>query len=91
MSSLDDVFEQMRLFRKALLEFNEEVRGSAAGLAKAHDEVGGLGRDEAASRYRQAYEPLAQSLDTYLRDGAPRFERFLENKIGQLERYLNGG
>jgi predicted metal-dependent hydrolase len=90
MTSLDDVFEQMRLFQQALAEFNEEVRVSAESLGKAHDEVSGLWRDAAAARYQQAYEPLAHSLDEYLRAGAPQFERFIETKVRQLERYLHG-
>jgi hypothetical protein len=90
MSSLDEVFEQLRLFQRALLEFNQEVGTSAAALAKSHDELTGLWRDEAALRYQQAYEPLAHSLDDYLRAGAPRFEHFLDNKVRQLERYLHG-
>jgi predicted metal-dependent hydrolase len=90
MSSLDEVFEQMHLFQRALVEFNGEIRVSAAALAKSHEEVCGRWRDEAALRYRQTYEPLAQSLDDYLRGGAPRFENFLERKVRQLERYLNG-
>jgi len=90
MSSLDEVFEQMRLFQRTLGEFNEEVRTSASALAKSHEEVCGLWRDETSLRYRQAYEPLAQSLDEYLRSGAPRFENFLDAKVRQLSRYLHG-
>lgn len=88
MSSLDEVYEQMRLFQRALIEFNTELRASATTLAKSHENVCGLWMDEAALRYRQAYEPLAHSLDEYLRGGAPRFEKFLESKVVQLERYL---
>jgi hypothetical protein len=90
MSSLDEVFEQMRLFERTLFEFNEEVRASAAALSKSHDELCGLWRDEASLRYRAVYEPMAASLDQYLRADAPRFEEFLKSKIVHLERYLHG-
>jgi len=90
MNSLDDVYDQMRLFQRALLEFNEEIRTSAQALAKSHDDLCGLWRDQAALHYRQLYEPLADSLHQYLQGDAPRFERFMENKVRQLERYLNG-
>ncbi len=90
MSSLDEVHEQMRVFQRTLAEFNEEIRISASALAKSHETVCALWQDEAALRYRQAYEPLAQSLNEYLRAGAPRFEGFLESKVRQLERYLQG-
>lgn len=89
MSSLDEVFDQMRLFQRALQEFNAEVRASAAALNKSHEEVSALWRDEASLRYRQAYEPLAQSLDQYLQNSAPRFENFLDSKVRQLSRYLH--
>jgi uncharacterized protein YukE len=89
--SLDDVYEQMRLFERALVEFNQEIHASTAALEESHQEVYALWRDEAAQRYLQTYEPLAKSLEDYLRGSAPRFERFLENKLGHLERYLHGG
>lgn len=80
----------MRVFQQALAEFNEEIRISAAALAQSHEDICGRWRDEAAARYRLVYEPLAHSLDDYLQSGAPRFERFLETKVRQLERYLHG-
>ena len=91
MSSLDDVFEQMRFFSKALVEFNEELRGSAAALTQAHDQTRALWMDEAARNYLRVYEPLAESLAEYLRGPAPRFEQFLDDKVRQLDQYLNGG
>ena len=90
MSSLDDVFEQMRQFQRALIEFNQEMQASTTSLAKSHQDVCGIWQDEAAKRYRQTYDPLAHSLDEYLRTDAPRFENFLEKKVRQLERYLHG-
>jgi len=90
MSSLDEVFEQMRLFDQALREFNAQLRASSTTLAQAHEQTTSLWKDAAALRYLQVYEPLAQSLDEYLRSGAPRFEQFLQAKIAQLEQYLNG-
>jgi uncharacterized protein YukE len=90
MSSLDEVFDQMRAFEQALKEFNDAIRLSAASLAKIHDEVSSQWRDAAAAKYQLAYQPLAESLDRYVRSDAPRFERFLENKVLQLGHYLNG-
>jgi predicted metal-dependent hydrolase len=89
-SSLDEVYEQIRVFQRTLVEFNDEIRTSTSALAKSHETVCALWQDEAALRYRQAYEPLARSLDEYLRTSAPRFEGFLEIKLRQLERYLQG-
>lgn len=90
MNSLDDVFEQMRLFHQALREFDRELQQSATSLARAHEDLSGLWADAAADHYQQTYQPLAESLNTYLQTRAPRFERFLENKVRQLEQYLNG-
>lgn len=90
MSSLDEVYEQMRAFERTLTEFNAEVRASSAALSEAHDGVCRIWQDEAALRYRQAYEPLARSLDRYLNAHAPRFEKFIESKLRRLEQYLQG-
>lgn len=90
MSSLDEVFEQMRLFDHALREFNAELRASSTALTRAHEQTTSLWKDAAALRYLQVYDPLAQSLDEYLRAAAPRFEQFLQAKVSQLEQYLNG-
>ena len=91
MTSLDDVFEQMKVFDKTLREFNEELRSSASVLAQAHDRTRSVWTDQAALAYLRAYEPLAQSLDEYLRGQAPRFEDFLESKLRELDQYLHGG
>ncbi len=91
MSSLDEVYEQMRLFERALREFDEELHVSSLALRKSDEDLSGQWRDQAAQRYRQVYDPLAQSLDQYLQHGAPRFEAFLESKVRQLEKYLHGG
>ena len=90
MSSLDEVFDQMRSFQQSLKEFNDTLQHSASSLAKMHDEVSSLWRDAAALKYQSSYQPLAESLESYIRSDAPRFERFLENKIRQLEHYLTG-
>jgi hypothetical protein len=90
MTSLDDVFEQMRLFQQALREFNEEVSASAGSLQRTHEQASAVWRDEAAVRYERTYAPLQESLNSYLRVEAPRLERFIETKVQQLERYLNG-
>ena len=90
MGSLDEVFEQMRLFDQALREFNSELRASSTALSRAHEQTTSLWNDAAAVRYLQAYEPLHQSLDDYLNGAAPRFEQFLQAKVAQLEQYLNG-
>ena len=90
MSSLDEVYEQMRVFQRVLTDFNAEIRTSSEALAKAHETVCGLWQDEAGLRYRQAYEPLAHSLDRYLHANAPRFEKFLDAKVHKLEQYLHG-
>ncbi len=90
MSSLDEVFEQMRLFDQALREFNSELRASSTALALAHEQTTSLWKDAAAVRYLQAYEPLHRSLEEYLKGGAPRFEQFLQARVSQLEQYLNG-
>lgn len=90
MTTLDDVFDQMRFFEKALRDFNEEMRASAEVLVKMDADTRSIWRDEAAVQYGRAYDPLAEMMEAYLKNDAPRFERFLEKKVHQLERYLHG-
>jgi hypothetical protein len=90
MTNLDEVFEQMRFFDRALKDFNEEMRASSQALTKLDADTRALWRDEAARQYGQAYDPLAGMMDSYLKNDAPRFERFLDKKLHQLERYLHG-
>jgi len=91
MSSLDEVFEQLKLFSRALADFNEQLRGSTTALTASHDQVRALWNDEASRQYMLVYGPLSESLDEYLRGPAPRFEQFLGSKLHQLEQYLHGG
>jgi hypothetical protein len=90
MTTLDDVFEQMQIFERALVEFNEALRLSAQDMRKSDEEIRALWLDKAAVQYRRIYEPLANSLDLYLRIDVPRFEAFLQAKVRQLDIFLHG-
>ena len=66
MSNLNDTFEQLQVFLRSLREFNEAIRLSAAELAESDEQITALWEDDAAVRYRGVYEPLAESLRSYL-------------------------
>lgn len=90
MTSLDDVYERMQFFRTALLEFDASLSDSVAEMDDHHDRLGGLWQDQSGQRYHQLYEPLAETMKTYLQGDAPRFEAFIEGKLLLLDRYLSG-
>lgn len=89
-SNLDDTYEYLCAFGRALGEFNDELRASAADLRKSDEQISALWRDKGSEPYRRRYEPLAESLDQYLRADAPRFEDFVQIKIRQLGTFLHG-
>jgi hypothetical protein len=90
MSNLNDTFEQLQVFLRSLREFNEAIRLSAAELAESDEQITALWDDDAAVRYRGVYDPLAESLRSYLAADASRFEHFIETKVTQFDDFLHG-
>lgn len=90
MPSLDDTYDAITHFSRALGEFNEALRISEADLAEKHSVVEGLWNDNAARAYARLYEPLDTSLKQYLMHDAPRMEDFIQTKVRMLDTYLNG-
>jgi hypothetical protein len=88
--TLNDTHEQLCAFDRALSEFNEMLGASTADLRKSDARIAALWRDTGSDTYRRTYDPLAESLDRYLRSDAPRFEHFIKTKIRQLGIFLHG-
>lgn len=90
MSSLDETYEAIAHYSRALAEFNDALRVSVLDLDEKHEVVQGLWADSAARAYAQIYEPMRQHLEKYLAHEAPRLETFIETKVRVLDAYLNG-
>jgi hypothetical protein len=90
MYSLDDVYERMDAFARALARFQESLAASLTQMQARHDAVDPLWQDAARRHYDLHYGPLHEMLVQYLRVHGPDYLRFLEEKLRALEAYLHG-
>jgi hypothetical protein len=86
--SMDDQLAQMERFRQDLSAFNERLAGAARDLTAAHERLSPLWQDSFRREYDMLYTPFSERLDHYHSQEAPAFERFLDQKIAALRRYL---
>ncbi len=86
--SLDDTFDQMRVFASALDRFDEAMRTSLATLSERHAEVEGLWQDAFAHEYAAAWAPLAEGLQRWTQHEGPEYRDFVAAKLRALANYL---
>jgi len=90
MSSLDDTYQRMAVFRRDLAQFTEQMAASLAALHDHHAGLDGLWRDAFRRHYDATWEPLAQGVEAFRDHESPEYDRFLQEKIASLDEYLNG-
>jgi hypothetical protein len=90
MSSLDDTYERLLVFRRDLAQFTEQMAASLAALQDHHAGLDGLWRDTFRRRYDAAWEPLSAGVEIFRDHESPEYDRFLQEKIAALEEYLHG-
>ena len=90
MASLDDTFEALQHFHRALLQFNEALNFSAAEVREKNAAIEALWTDETARAYSQSFGYFLETMDKYQSHTAPQLEDFLKSKLGDLDRYLHG-
>ncbi len=90
MHSMDDVFERMQLFARALGEFQDALQASLADLDRCHAAVDPLWRDERRRTYDAGYIPLHDFLVRYVREQGPAYLDFLDEKLRAIDQYLHG-
>lgn len=88
--SMDEQYEQMRIFASTLSAFNEHLRASVADLQAQHDDISPLWQDSMRRDYDSQWLPLAQHMRSYLTQQGPAYEQFLRDKLHALEAYLYG-
>lgn len=89
--SMDDQYEQMLRFTRALEQFNDNLNTSVRDLEEKHAAVSPLWQDEMRQDYDREWEPLHERMVNYARIEAQRYVEFLHAKARLLERYLRGG
>ena len=90
MSSMDDVFERMIAFREALRTFSEHLDDSLSEISRHHDHIDAMWNDSTRRRYDEAWTPLEESIDEFVKHSCPNYLEFLDQKLAALHDYLNG-
>ena len=90
MISMDDTFERMRLFRRAVERFQDALESSLGDLERHHAAVDPVWRDDRRRAYDAEYAPLQAVLLDYARRLGPQFLDFLDEKMRALDDYLHG-
>lgn len=88
--SLDETYEALNHFARALARFDEQVRVGRAQIRERHDAIDAIWTDSLRRQYDQAIESLDKQLAEYADSHSERFEAFLDAKISQLRSYLHG-
>lgn len=88
MSSMNDVYEQMRHFSKELDHFHEVLQRSLKEMELRHGAADPLWKDSFRKQYDERWLPLQEKVQFYWKKTAPQYHRFLEEKLRSLERYL---
>jgi hypothetical protein len=89
--SMDDQYQHMVTFYRALVEFDNHLAASLRDLEEHHEAIDTLWNDDARLDYNRDWEPLHDRITDYLQIDSPRYQSFLEMKLKYLERYLRGG
>ena len=89
--SMDDQYQHMSNFYRALVEFDDRLAASLRELEEHHDAIDSLWNDDARREYDRDWEPLHDRITDSLRLDSPRYRHFFEMKLKYLERYLRGG
>ncbi len=88
--SMDELFEQMKYFEEALVEFDNKLRVSMEDLRSHHDYVSPHWQDEMRREYDGQWNPLNEIMEHYLNREGPSYVEFLEIKLHKLYKYLYG-
>jgi hypothetical protein len=89
--SMDEQYDQMVYFTRALIDFNEHLRASVNDLQQQHDIVSPHWQDEMRRHYDRVWDPFHEQMRQYITREAPSYVEFLSMKARALERYLHGG
>ncbi len=87
---MNEQYEQLLIFRKQLIRFNEALKLSMIDLQKSHDYVDRWWRDDMRKAYDRQWEPLKEVMDRYINHEGRSYVEFLSIKIHKLEQYLRG-
>lgn len=88
--SMDDVLRALQMFSDDLKSFTSTISDAAVALDKEHESLAEIWNDPFSEEYRREWRGFESHLERYLRDDAPWYRDFLEEKIERIGRYLYG-
>jgi hypothetical protein len=88
--NMDDQYEQMGLFQKVLIDFNQRLRVSMIELRDRHEAIAGMWQDNMRREYDRHWTPLEEEMNHYIGSEGPGYVEFLSLKHQALHRYLFG-
>lgn len=89
MPSMDTTYEEMRAFYQELKKFNQLLAQTCREMESKHQDLyAAWSVDSYRKQYDQKWDPLQKQIKQYQTKSAPRYHRFLENKLKALQRFL---
>lgn len=91
MAGLDDTYREMRSFRRSLGGFHETLRSTRRELEEIEGRLVGLWDDAFRREFETRLADVEKPVDDFLKRGAERYERFFDERIRHLGRFLGRG
>ncbi|CUW48248.1 hypothetical protein ATCC53582_02384 [Novacetimonas hansenii] len=92
MASLDETYEQMTSFNRALEGFSDVLAASLVDLTSFHNEaMAAWDVDQSSQRYNASWEELSEALRLWSEQDAPVYREFIADKLIILQEYMEAG
>lgn len=88
--SIDALAEELERFSRALDEFVDVLKTSAQHRAEVEDRAQGLWDDAFRREFQRRHGEYAGPVAAFTGSGAARYQAFIEQKLRQVRRYLDG-
>ena len=88
--SMDELAQELERFGRALDEFVEVLKTSAQHRAEVEDRAAGLWDDAFRREFQRRYGEYAGPVAAFTEAGAARYQAFVDQKLRQVRRYLDG-
>lgn len=88
--SLDALALELERFQQALDDFVEVLKTTEQGRLDVLDRAAGLWDDAFRREFEQRHEEFAGPVARFTETDAERYQAFIEQKLHQVRRYLEG-
>lgn len=87
---MDDQLAALTRFRSTLRQFNEGLTTSMKDLHRQDEDVKRLWQDSFRREYDKRWTSFSGPVERYSKTQGARYEKFVDEKIRALNRYLHG-